>query len=58
MVVGVFPIWEGRKTIAHTSKSIYLDIIGRRKPHTMFEGVEATSQEDTTQKHEKIIAKV
>lgn len=30
--VGIYPLWEGRKSMAHTFKSIYLDILGRRGP--------------------------
>lgn len=30
--VGIYPLWEGRKSIAHTFKSIYLDILGQRGP--------------------------
>lgn len=33
--VCVFPVFQGRKTIAKTFKSIYLDITGKRKPGTM-----------------------
>ena len=28
--VGVYPIWEGRSSIAHTSRCIWRDITGRR----------------------------
>jgi hypothetical protein len=30
--VGVYPLWEGRKTSIRTFKSIYLDITGKQKP--------------------------
>lgn len=30
--VGVFPVWEGRKTLVHTVKSIFLDLSGRKHP--------------------------
>ncbi|KAI9809780.1 MAG: hypothetical protein M1825_000213 [Sarcosagium campestre] len=30
--VGLYPLWEGRHSMAHTFKSIYLDITGRKKP--------------------------
>lgn len=30
--VGLFPLWERRHSMAHTFKSMYLDIIGKRKP--------------------------
>ncbi|OCL08720.1 Na+/solute symporter [Glonium stellatum] len=31
--VGLYPLWEGRKTSSHTLKSIFLDITGKRKPN-------------------------
>ncbi|KAI4921315.1 hypothetical protein J4E85_008660 [Alternaria conjuncta] len=30
--VGLYPLWEGRKTSVRTFKSIYMDITGRKKP--------------------------
>jgi urea-proton symporter len=30
--VGIFPVWQGRKTIAHTFKCMYLDATGKWKP--------------------------
>ena len=30
--VGIFPLWQGRKTIAHTFKYMYLDATGKWKP--------------------------
>ncbi|KAF1988543.1 urea active transporter [Aulographum hederae CBS 113979] len=33
--VGLYPLWEGRHTMAHTFKSIFLDITGKRKPVTV-----------------------
>lgn len=30
--VGIFPLWEGRHSIAHTFKSMWLDATGKRKP--------------------------
>jgi urea-proton symporter len=44
LCVGVFPLWEGRVAIVSTTKSIFLDIIGRRRPrqyHT-HQGAEVT----------------
>ncbi|RMD41044.1 hypothetical protein DV735_g4102, partial [Chaetothyriales sp. CBS 134920] len=32
LCVGLFPLWQGRKTMAHTTRSMFLDIIGKRKP--------------------------
>ncbi|KAI1610126.1 SSS family solute:Na+ symporter [Exophiala viscosa] len=32
--VGLFPLWQGRKTMAHTVKSIILDISGKKHPVT------------------------
>jgi hypothetical protein len=33
--VGLFPIFESRKTLARTIKSIYLDITGKSHPKTI-----------------------
>jgi len=33
--VGLFPIFEGRHTLKHTVKSIFLDLSGRRHPRTI-----------------------
>jgi hypothetical protein len=33
--VGVYPVIEGRKTMAHTVKAIFLDITGKKKPYTV-----------------------
>jgi len=30
--VGLYPLWEGRHSMAHTFKAIYLDITGKKKP--------------------------
>ncbi|ORY16645.1 urea active transporter [Clohesyomyces aquaticus] len=30
--VGLYPLWEGRKTSSHTFKAIFLDITGKKKP--------------------------
>jgi hypothetical protein len=30
--VGIFPVWQGRKTIAHTFKYMFLDATGKWKP--------------------------
>jgi len=33
--VGLFPVWEGRKTLARTFKFMYLDITGKWHPNTI-----------------------
>jgi len=33
--VGLFPVYESRKTLARTVKSIYLDITGKSHPKTI-----------------------
>ncbi len=33
--VGLFPVFEGRKTLVHTFKSIFLDLTGRYHPRTI-----------------------
>lgn len=30
--VGLYPLWEGRRTSSHTIKAIFLDLTGKRKP--------------------------
>jgi hypothetical protein len=32
LTVGVYPLWEGRKSMWHTIKSAYLDVTGKEKP--------------------------
>lgn len=53
--VGLFPLWEGRKTMIHTVKSIFLDLSGKKKPQLV--GREAhveETPEDTGTPTEKI----
>jgi len=57
--VGVFPVWEGRKDLWGTARSIYLDVAGRQHPGK-FHGPVATFVEgkeeaggDTTLRDEK-----
>lgn len=38
LCVGLFPLWQGRKTIAHTFKSMYLDATGKWKPRATLQG--------------------
>ncbi|EFQ92407.1 hypothetical protein CFE70_010403 [Pyrenophora teres f. teres 0-1] len=38
--VGLYPLWEGRKTSVRTFKSIYWDITGKRKPNKTMEMTE------------------
>lgn len=33
--VGIFPVFESRKTLARTVKSIYLDVTGKSHPKTI-----------------------
>lgn len=47
--VGLYPLWEGRHTMARTFKAIFLDVTGKRKPvlhgrATMAETAEAEEQ--------------
>jgi hypothetical protein len=44
MMVGIYPLWEGRKSMAHTAKSIYLDLTGKRGP--MIQGRSAVVEAD------------
>jgi SSS family transporter len=57
--VGIYPLWEGRKTSIRTCKSIYLDITGQKKPPrapVYTEGQEG-SVTPTEGVSEKVIAK-
>jgi Na+/proline symporter len=40
--VGLYPLWEGRKTSGHTFKAIYLDITGRGRPRAVVHEGEGT----------------
>ncbi|KAK5163021.1 hypothetical protein LTR04_002801 [Oleoguttula sp. CCFEE 6159] len=57
--VGIYPLWEGRKTSAHTFKSIFLDVTGKKKPvvHGRAAGVEEEESEGAGTPPEKIAAK-
>jgi len=44
-MVGIFPVWQGRKTAAHTIKSMFFDLTGKRKP-TLQGRVQEVSDED------------
>lgn len=51
--MGLFPIWEGRKTLVNTVKFIFLDITGKKHPkkiHAMaIEGDAAETSEHEPQ---------
>ncbi|TAQ86565.1 hypothetical protein B7494_g5120 [Chlorociboria aeruginascens] len=60
--VGIFPVWEGRKALWFTSKSIWLDITGKQRPNrfhgpegTFVEGKEAPETETPPVGNEKEI---
>ncbi|KAL7269869.1 urea active transporter [Rhizina undulata] len=46
--VGIYPLWEGRHSIAHTSKSIWLDITGKAKPQIQGRTAEKDEDEGTS----------
>ncbi|KIW34677.1 uncharacterized protein PV07_01441 [Cladophialophora immunda] len=59
--VGLFPLWQGRKTMVHTVKSIILDISGKRGPAlhgrpAEVEGEESSGQQ-TPDGEEKVVVK-
>lgn len=54
--VGLYPLWEGRHSMAHTAKSIYYDITGRGKLTPAVEQARVAG-DDTTSQEEKIIVK-
>lgn len=56
--VGIFPLFQGRKTIAHTVKSIILDVMGKR--HPAMHGQAAEVEEETSggaTPEEKVVVK-
>jgi urea-proton symporter len=55
--VGLFPLWQGRKTMGHTLKSMFLDMTGKRHPaiHGRVAEVEEASGEQTPE--EKVVVK-
>ncbi|KAF2458252.1 Sodium:solute symporter family-domain-containing protein [Lineolata rhizophorae] len=56
--VGLFPLWEGRHTMARTAKAVYADLAGRKKPKTIHgqaEAVEETTGQPTPS--EKVVEK-
>jgi urea-proton symporter len=40
--VGLFPLWQGRKTAVHTIKSIIMDITGKKRPQQALHGESQT----------------
>jgi len=55
--VGLFPIWEGRETLVHTTASIFKDLTGNYE-RTVDLGVDAGSSDgDAAQQTEKIVEK-
>ncbi|KIW81574.1 hypothetical protein Z517_04600 [Fonsecaea pedrosoi CBS 271.37] len=63
--VGLFPLWQGRKTMAHTVKSIFLDVAGKRgsalhgRPAEVVEGEdqETSGQQTPHDGAEKVVVK-
>lgn len=47
LAVGIFPVWQGRKTAAHTIKSMYLDLTGKRKPALHGRVVNVSDEDDS-----------
>jgi Na+/proline symporter len=43
--VGVYPLWEGRKTSVRTFKSIYMDVTGKKKPVNRAEVMEGVGSD-------------
>ena len=44
--VGIFPLWQGRKTAAHTIKSMFNDLTGKKK-HTLQGRVQDVSEDES-----------
>jgi len=54
LCVGVYPLWEGRRTMARTIKAIFLDISGRMKPGAAVHEGEAAEEPGTDTPPEKV----
>lgn len=54
LCVGIYPLWEGRKSMAHTFKSIYLDIFGQRGPSIQGRVVDQPEEESEKSASEKV----
>lgn len=51
IIVGIYPVWEGRNDIGHNLKEIFLDITGKRRSRGMsIDGVNAGNGEPHTPK--------
>lgn len=59
LCVGIFPVWQGRKTAAHTIKSMFLDLTGKKRPmlHGRMEEVSEDSESGTATPQEKVAVK-
>ena len=57
--VGIYPLWEGRKTCSRTIKAIFMDVTGRGRPitHGRATIAETADVEETTREDEKKAAK-
>lgn len=60
--VGIFPLWQGRKTMAHTVKSMYLDMRGKYHPtlvgrEGVITGEKAEGSGGTDTPEEKVVVK-
>jgi hypothetical protein len=58
--VGIFPVWQGRKTIAHTFKYMFLDATGKWKPtvHGPVAVIEGEPESTLTAKDEVVEEKL
>ncbi|KIV97412.1 hypothetical protein PV10_01167 [Exophiala mesophila] len=55
--VGIFPLWQGRKTMVHTVKSMVLDVTGKRKPAMLGDVVQVEDDSGQQTPDEKIAIK-
>ncbi|KAG0138172.1 Sodium:solute symporter family-domain-containing protein [Tuber indicum] len=53
LCVGVYPLWEGRHAMAHTTKSIWLDITGQRRPPIQGRVADVEDEKHTKELDEK-----
>lgn len=59
LCVGIFPVWQGRQTAAHTIKSMFMDVTRRERStlHGRMEEVSEESDSGTETPQEKVAVK-
>ncbi|KAJ9668420.1 urea active transporter [Coniosporium apollinis] len=52
--VGLYPLWEGRHTMARTFRAIYLDVTGKKKPNVVHGRAQMMEDSGTATPTEKV----